>query len=102
MTPKDRKNIDNTSDFENKPAVQGDSILDTEVKLTSELTCPNCAYKKEETMPTNACQWFYECEQCHTLLKPKQGGDCCIFCSYGSVKCPPVQMNKTRRQSPDH
>lgn len=77
MTPKDRKNINNTSDFENKPAVQKDSILDTEVKLTSELTYPNCAYKKAETMPTNICQLPYEREQCHTLLKSKQGGGCC-------------------------
>ena len=27
---------------------------------------------------------------CGTLLRPK-AGDCCVFCSYGSVKCPPVQ-----------
>ena len=31
-----------------------------------------------------------ECERCKTLLRPK-AGDCCVFCSYGSVKCPPVQ-----------
>ncbi|MFA9408701.1 MAG: GDCCVxC domain-containing (seleno)protein, partial [Candidatus Dadabacteria bacterium] len=24
------------------------------------------------------------------LLKPKPG-DCCVFCSYGSVKCPSIQ-----------
>ena len=41
-------------------------------------------------MPTDACQWFYECEQCHTVLKPKPG-DCCVFCSYGTVPCPPIQ-----------
>jgi hypothetical protein len=26
------------------------------------------------------------------LLKPKPG-DCCVFCSYGSVACPPVQLS---------
>lgn len=41
-------------------------------------------------MPTNSCLWFYECEQCHAVLRPK-AGDCCVFCSYGSVPCPPVQ-----------
>ncbi|PVY57407.1 hypothetical protein C8D04_2692 [Simplicispira sp. 125] len=41
-------------------------------------------------MPTDACQWFYECEECHTVLRPKPG-DCCVFCSYGSVPCPPIQ-----------
>jgi len=38
----------------------------------STITCPGCGHRKKETMPTDACQWFYECEQCHTLLKPKQ------------------------------
>ena len=47
-------------------------------------------YQKMEIMPTNACQWFYECDQCKTLLKPLSG-DCCVFCSYGTVKCPPIQ-----------
>ena len=27
------------------------------------------------------------------ILKPKEG-DCCVFCSYGSVKCPPIQSEK--------
>ena len=56
----------------------------------SVLTCPQCGHKKAETMPTNACQFFYECENCKTILKP-QKGDCCVFCSYGSVACPPIQ-----------
>jgi len=43
-------------------------------------------------MPTDACLWFYECQGCHSLLKPKTG-DCCVFCSYGSVACPPVQLH---------
>jgi hypothetical protein len=41
-------------------------------------------------MPTDACQYFYECTGCGTLLRPKKG-DCCVFCSYGSVPCPPIQ-----------
>ena len=27
-------------------------------------------------------------------LRPKPG-DCCVFCSYGSVPCPPVQMERS-------
>jgi len=61
--------------------------------LTSTLTCPVCGFSKTETMPTDACQWFYECKQCKTLLKPKPG-DCCVFCSYGDVPCPPIQMDR--------
>ena len=41
-------------------------------------------------MPTDACLFFYDCTGCGARLKP-QAGDCCVFCSYGSVKCPPVQ-----------
>lgn len=59
--------------------------------LESTITCPHCGFSKAETMPTDACQWYYECTRCHTVLRPKTG-DCCVFCSYGSVPCPPVQM----------
>ncbi|PSK93187.1 GDCCVxC domain-containing (seleno)protein [Taibaiella chishuiensis] len=61
--------------------------------LQSTITCPDCGYAKEETMPTDACWYFYQCGHCATLLKPKPG-DCCVFCSYGTVKCPPIQENK--------
>jgi hypothetical protein len=60
------------------------------VVLESTLTCPECGHVKDETMPTDACLWFYRCEGCHTLLRPK-AGDCCVFCSYGTIKCPPMQ-----------
>jgi hypothetical protein len=61
--------------------------------LNSTITCPHCGHQKEETMPGNACQFFYECEQCKTILKPK-AGDCCVFCSYANVPCPSVQQEK--------
>ncbi len=64
-----------------------------EIELQSIITCPQCGYKKEETMPTDACQYFYECESCHARLKPIQG-DCCVFCSYGTIKCPPIQAGQ--------
>ena len=62
--------------------------------LKSVLTCPHCQHKKEETMPTDACQFFYECTHCKTLLKPLKG-DCCVYCSYETVPCPPIQANKS-------
>jgi len=58
--------------------------------LQSSLTCPRCGFVATETMPTDACVIFYECTDCHAVLRPKRG-DCCVFCSYGSVKCPPIQ-----------
>ena len=42
-------------------------------------------------MPTDACQFFYECEGCAVLLRPAPG-DCCVFCSYGTEPCPPKQL----------
>lgn len=60
------------------------------VELETVITCPECGHKKTEMMPTNSCQYFYECENCKKVLKPLQG-DCCVYCSYGSVKCPPIQ-----------
>src|SRR5207247_7914232 len=62
-----------------------------DVTLKSVITCPQCGHQAEETMPTNACLFFYDCPACGAKLKPKLG-DCCVFCSYGSVPCPPVQI----------
>ncbi|WP_417462926.1 GDCCVxC domain-containing (seleno)protein [Kordiimonas sp.] len=66
----------------------------SEVVLQSVITCPACGHKTEETMPTDACQWLYECKRCGKLLRPEPG-DCCVFCSYGSVKCPPIQQGNS-------
>jgi hypothetical protein len=60
------------------------------IKLITTITCPHCGYKKEETMPPDACTFFYGCEKCKKILKPEVG-DCCVFCSYGTEKCPPMQ-----------
>ena len=43
-----------------------------------------CGHVKTETMPTDACQYFYDCEGCGEVLKPLKG-DCCVYCSYGDV-----------------
>lgn len=62
----------------------------SEIVLDSIITCPDCGASRSETMPTTSCQWYYECTHCGELLRPLPG-DCCVFCSYGSVSCPPVQ-----------
>jgi hypothetical protein len=56
----------------------------------STLTCPDCGHRQSERMPTDYCQYYYDCPGCGALLKAKRG-DCCVFCSYGDVSCPPVQ-----------
>ncbi|MFA0813451.1 GDCCVxC domain-containing (seleno)protein [Microbulbifer epialgicus] len=63
------------------------------INQTSTITCPMCGYRHKETMPINACQWFYECKKCSELLSPRKG-DCCVFCSYGTVPCPPIQQGR--------
>lgn len=60
---------------------------------TSVLTCPFCGFRSEERMPADACRYFHECSACGERLRP-DAGDCCVFCSFGSVPCPPVQMRR--------
>ena len=61
-----------------------------QIEETSRVTCPECGHQRSEQMPRDSCLYFYECTGCGTLLKPK-AGDCCVFCSYGTVPCPPIQ-----------
>ncbi|HYP69142.1 MAG TPA: GDCCVxC domain-containing (seleno)protein [Thiobacillaceae bacterium] len=61
--------------------------------LQSTLTCPQCGAASTCTMPVDACQVLLKCPVCKALLEPKPG-DCCVFCSYGDVPCPPVQLNR--------
>lgn len=60
------------------------------MELASVLTCPSCGHAERLEMPVAACVFFHKCRSCRVLLKPKSG-DCCVFCSYGSVPCPPKQ-----------
>ncbi|PCI72999.1 MAG: hypothetical protein COB38_02300 [Gammaproteobacteria bacterium] len=60
------------------------------IELMSTIVCPQCGGAKTEKMPADSCQYFYECTHCKVLLKPKQG-DCCVYCSFADVPCPPIQ-----------
>jgi hypothetical protein len=70
------------------------------IELESAITCPECGHLEVETMPTDACQFFYDCKGCATVLKPHKG-DCCVFCSYGSVPCPPIQEAREKGEQAD-
>lgn len=61
--------------------------------LRSTLMCPACGGASTESMPTDACLFFWECPACGALARPRKG-DCCVFCSYGDVPCPPIQAQK--------
>ena len=58
----------------------------------SKLICPHCGHEKTITMPSTFCQYILECTNCKTVIKAKTG-DCCVFCSYGDINCPPIQKN---------
>ncbi|HSV23256.1 MAG TPA: GDCCVxC domain-containing (seleno)protein [Xanthobacteraceae bacterium] len=62
--------------------------------LVSTIICPECGHRETERMALDACQFFYDCKGCGKRLRPKEG-DCCVFCSYGSVPCPPIQENRS-------
>lgn len=64
-----------------------------EFEAHSVITCPKCGHRERERMPANACQFFYDCKGCGDMLRPK-AGDCCVYCSFGTVKCPPVQLGE--------
>src|ERR1700716_1436045 len=44
----------------------------TDMQLQSNLTCPKCSHQAVETMPTDACQFFYDCKGCgERLIMPR-------------------------------
>ena len=79
----------NLSLFENTFNEKGADRIRTKTKLT----CPVCGFTETVEMPTDACQISYKCMNCNTLLVPKKG-DCCVFCSYAEVPCPPKQIER--------
>lgn len=64
------------------------------ITLQSRIVCPSCSGATLETMPNDACQYFYDCKHCGAVLRPLPG-DCCVFCSFADVKCPPVQAERS-------
>ena len=53
----------------------------------STIACPKCGYQATEQMPTDACQYFYDCRECGERLKPEAGD--------GTIPCPPIQLNRS-------
>jgi len=59
------------------------------VVTESTITCPECGHSERETIPINACRFFYMCLGCHVTLTPLPGD-----CSYGDHVCPPKQPSE--------
>jgi hypothetical protein len=64
-----------------------------EVTTKAKLTCPVCGFTDDMEMTTDSCQFFHECANCKTVLRPNSG-DCCVFCSYADVQCPSQQNER--------
>ena len=60
------------------------------IVLESVLTCPRCGFAKPETMPTDACQFYYECSNCKALLRLTQGLLRFLFVRLGEVPADPA------------
>jgi len=60
---------------------------------TATITCPACSATSRAEMPLDACQFFWDCPSCGSVLRPKVG-DCCVFCSYADHPCPPIQEGR--------
>ena len=68
-------------------------IVSFVVEWNSLVTCPSCGDQREQRMPEFSCLPVYTCPVCQTVLRPA-AGDCCIFCTYGSVPCPAIQEQR--------
>jgi hypothetical protein len=61
------------------------------IERTSTITCPACSETVTHTMSTESVKKVYHCQKCLTWVAAKHG-DHCIYDSYGSTKCPPLQL----------
>lgn len=71
----------------------------TVIERRSTITCPLCGHQVTETMPNDFCQFYYDCHGCGDVLRPNKG-DCCVFRSFGTAPCPPIQDVKERGEQP--
>jgi hypothetical protein len=55
--------------------------------MESIIICPECGHSRAETLPVDSSVYSYECTACHIVMRPEPG-ECCVFCSYGTVPCP--------------
>ncbi len=64
----------------------------------SVVTCPTCKNTVQEKMSSESLKRIFHCPVCLTWLSPKKG-DHCIYDSYGSVKCPVIQIKERRAKN---
>ena len=62
--------------------------------LSCTVICPHCGHRAQENMPVAGHLHSLTCKGCGLVLTPGPGA-CCVFCSYGTWPCPPVQREKS-------
>jgi len=67
-----------------------DNIV-TDVLNKNELTCPECGTKQKGEMLEAAYSYAYQCNGCSEIIE-KKSDSCCVYCSYGEVRCPSEQI----------
>lgn len=72
------------------PRTDSVAVAENIPSLESEITCPKCKFRKKEVLPTDYCILKYTCTNCKEVLYPDDK-DCCVFCTYGTYKCPSKQ-----------
>lgn len=61
-----------------------------QVSFKTRITCRNCGATEDITMHSSLPERSFTCKKCTTVLLA-HSDECCVYCSYGSVQCPPVQ-----------
>jgi len=61
--------------------------------LETMLKCPHCSVEQRATMPVSGMKMAQDCRFCNETMIAKQGS-CCVFCSYGIIKCPDAQYKE--------
>ncbi len=64
-----------------------------DLTFDSRITCPGCKAHDTVTMPVDECVTDWACPACGHGLSAS-GDDCCVFCAFGTVECPPQQIPK--------
>lgn len=62
-----------------------------EVLSKNELTCPECGTQQAAEMLDSGHSYAYQCDGCKEIIEKKEES-CCVYCSYGEVKCPSQQI----------
>ncbi len=66
----------------------------TAVVLRSTLPAPSVGTGRRRSLPSTRARGSPSARAAHGAASP--GGDCCVYCSYGTSKCPPMQAGTSQ------